>query len=263
VREVTRRPGAALIFLNPLGRRSAKMALHRKESRVNPYILLVCAALAGTGLAVQAMPPAQPSSVTGEVLEVRDVPSYTYMRLKTKEGEVWAAVSTAPVRKGARVTLDNPMVMENFESKALGKKFDRIVFASLADPGAKSGRTAPAPHGTPPAPAAPVGKIPKATGPGAKTVAEVVAGRASLENKPVTIRGQVVKFNAGILGKNWVHLQDGSGSAAGGTHDILLTTTDTTAVGDVVNATGTVRTNVDLGSGYTYAVLVEEARIRK
>ena len=209
---------------------------------MNPCTLLVAAALAGAGFGVQAMPSAQSSPVTGEVLEIRDVPSYTYMRLKTKEGEVWAAVSTAPVKKGARVTLVNPKVMENFESKALGKKFDRIVFASLA---------------------APAAKVAKATGPGAKTVAEVVSGRTALENKPVTIRGQVVKFNAGILGKNWVHLQDGSGSAADGTHDILLTTTDTTAVGDIVNATGTVRTNVDLGSGYTYAVLVEEARIRK
>jgi hypothetical protein len=90
-----------------------------------------------------------------------------------------------------------------------------------------------------------------------------VAGRAALKDKTVTIRGQVVKVNSGILGKNWVHLQDGSGSAASGTNDILVTTTDTAAVGDVINASGTVRTDVNVGPGYAYAVLVDDAKIRK
>jgi len=67
----------------------------------------------------------------------------------------------------------------------------------------------------------------------------------------------------GVLGKNWVHLQDGSGSADKGTHDIVVTTTDEAAIGQVVNASGTVRTDVDIGSGYKYAVLVEEAKLRK
>ena len=41
--------------------------------------------------------------ITGEVLEVKDVESYTYLRLKTKDGETWAAVGTAPVKVGARI----------------------------------------------------------------------------------------------------------------------------------------------------------------
>ena len=127
------------------------------------------------------------------------------------------------------------------------------------DPNAK-----PSPrHGSAPAPAKPVGKIAKATGADAKTVAEVVKGKAALNGKTVTIRGQVVKASTGILGKNWIHLQDGSGSSANATHDIVVTTTDTVAVGDVINANGTVRTDLDLGSGYKYAVLVEGAKIRK
>ena len=36
------------------------------------------------------------------MLEVKDVESYTYLRLKTKDGETWAAVSKAPVKKGSR-----------------------------------------------------------------------------------------------------------------------------------------------------------------
>ena len=108
-----------------------------------------------------------------------------------------------------------------------------------------------------------IGKIEKATGPEGRTVAEVVTNRAALKDKTVTIRGQVVKVNSGILGKNWVHLQDGSGSAKDGTHDILVTTLDTPAVGEVVNARGTVRNDVSLGQGYAYAVLVDNAKVGK
>jgi len=38
---------------------------------------------------------------------------------------------------------------------------------------------------------------------------------------------------------------------------------DTAAVGDIVNVKGTVRTDVNLGAGYAYAVLIEDAALRK
>ena len=106
-------------------------------------------------------------------------------------------------------------------------------------------------------------KVPKAEGPDARTVAEVVGGKAALKGKTVLVRGKVVKYNPGILGKNWVHLRDGSGSAANKTNDILVTSKEETRVGDVVQARGVVRTDVDLGSGYVYAVMIEEATLRK
>jgi hypothetical protein len=65
------------------------------------------------------------------------------------------------------------------------------------------------------------------------------------------------------MGKNWLHLQDGSGKAQDGSNDLLVTSQDLAAVGDVVTARGTVRTDVSFGAGYAYAVLVEEAAVRK
>ena len=220
--------------------------------------LVAAAVLASLGLSAQAMPSMQGTALRGEVLEVLSVPTYTYMRLKTKDGETWAAVQKAAVKKGDQVTLVNLQTMERFESKTLNRKFDKILFASLAPDGKP-----PAGHGAAPVPVKPVAKIERAKAADAKTVAEVVAGPKALNGKTVTIRGQVVKLSSGIMGKNWIHLQDGSGSAAKGTHDIVVTTKDTTAVGDVINARGTVRTDVNLGSGYVYAVLVEDAKIRK
>ena len=93
-------------------------------------------------------------------------------------------------------------------------------------------------------------KVPKATGPDARTVAEIVTKGAELKDKTVVVRGKVVKYTPGVMGKNWIHLRDGSGSAADGTNDVLVTTKDETKIGDVVLARGTVRTDVNLGSGY-------------
>lgn len=122
---------------------------------------------------------------------------------------------------------------------------------------------AEAQHAAGPVASVNVGKIEKSSAKDGKTVAEVVANKSALKDKNVTIRGQVVKVSHGIMGKNWVHLQDGSGAADKGTNDIVITTKDEAAVGQVVNASGIVRTDVDIGSGYKYAVLVEEAKLRK
>ena len=82
-----------------------------------------------------------------------------------------------------------------------------------------------------------------------------------LANRVVSVRGTVVKYNAAVMGKNWIHLQDGSGDPARGTHDITVTALDAVTVGATVTITGTVRVNRDVGAGYTYAVLVEDAKV--
>jgi DNA/RNA endonuclease YhcR with UshA esterase domain len=201
----------------------------------------------------------QAASVKGEVLEVKDVESYTYLRLKTKDGETWAAVTKAPVKKGAQVTIENPMVMSNFESKSLKKTFDKIVFGTLG--GAGGGMAASAVVAK--APDVADAKVPKASGPDARTVAEIVTKRANLKDKTVLVRGKVVKYNEAVMGKNWVHLRDGSGSAADNSNDVLVTTKDQTKVGDVVTAKGVVHLDKDFGAGYTYKVLVEDAALQK
>ena len=226
-------------------------------------MLAVGAAWAMPGMAPAA---AMAEPLKGVVLEVKDTDSYTYLRLKTADGETWAAVGKATVAKGAQVTIENPQVMTNFPSKSLNRTFDKIVFGSLAGAGGGApagGGVASMHSGKPQAVDAANVKVAKATGPEAKTVAEIVNGRTALKDKAVVVRGKVVKFTAGVMGKNWVHLRDGTGSAADNTNDVLVTTKDETRVGDVVVAKGIVRTDVDLGSGYAYKVLVEEAKLQK
>lgn len=228
---------------------------------MNPVSALVVLLLATAGLTAQAAPSPQAASFRGRVLETRSVEGYTYLRLETAEGEIWAAVPTTAAKKGAQVTIGDSTVMRNFQSKTLQKTFDKIVFGQIVEAGAKPAVA----RGTTPLDAAsePTLKVAKATGPDSKTVAEVVMGKATLKDKTVLVRGKVVRISRGILGKNWVHLQDGSGSAADGSNDILVTTKDDAAIGDTVTAKGTVRTDVTVGPGYAYAVLIEDAALSK
>lgn len=247
--------------------------------------LLLSGALLSGAHAASPNPP-----LTGKVLEVKTVDMYTYVRLQGSAGEVWAAVTAAPIKVGSEITIVNPMMMHNFESKALKRTFDRIVFGNVGTPGAAPGPSAAAPGaaaspqagtaaggmaGNPHAGAGAGGagpqagtniadvKVPRAMGANARTVAEVVGKRVELKGKTVAVRGKVVKFSAQIMGRNWVHLRDGTGSAADGSNDIIVTTKDIAAVGDVVTAEGVVRNDVDLGSGYAYSVLVETATLKK
>jgi hypothetical protein len=161
------------------------------------------------------------------------------------------------------------MLMTNFQSKALNRTFDQIVFGSAvsvegqaAGPSKAQMTAAHKNAGAQTAPV-PVAKVTKAAGPSGRTVAEVYAQKSQLSGKKVDVRGTVVKFNSGILDRNWVHLRDGSGAAAGGTNDLLVTTTQTAKVGDVLVVTGVVKTNVNYGSGYAYPIVLEGATLKK
>jgi hypothetical protein len=217
---------------------------------------------------------AQQVGIAGNVLETLDVPNYTYVRMETSAGEAWAAIPQTRLEIGAPVVIVNPQVMSGFESKALGRTFDTIYFGTLEGQGAPSpmamGGTNP--HGatqgakgrmaSPGVPDAQPIEVAKAEGAMGRTIAELHAQKGELSGKTVALRGQVVKYNAGIMGRNWIHLQDGTGDASTGTHDVAVTTSGTAAIGEVILVEGTVAIDKDFGAGYRYAVIVEEASVK-
>jgi hypothetical protein len=230
---------------------------HRAQTMKNLLLALAaCGTFASASALAETTPPA-PVPLAGEVLEVLDGGAFTYLRLKTADGETWAAVKRAAIAPGARVVLDDPLPMQNFESKALQRRFDVLVFGTLAD---AAGRATPVAPASPALPGPQTPRTAKAEGPDARTVAEIHAERLALKDHPVVVRAKVVKVNAGVMGRNWIHLRDGSGSPADGSDDVVATSSEEPNVGDVVVAKGTVRTDLDFGSGYAYRVLVEDAK---
>jgi hypothetical protein len=225
--------------------------------------------------AVQAAPAVQASagaaaaqgveSVTGEVVETMDASTYTYLRVKTDKGDIWAATATTPLKVGDRVTVPLESEMRQFHSATLNRDFPLIYFVTQIG---KDGQPAPPPlavgHGSGggSSSSATVAVKAMAPPPGGSSIADVWARRAALAGKTVTINGTVVKFNGGILGRNWVHIQDGSGQASDGTHDITVTTDAPVKLGDVVTVTGKVAVDKDFGAGYAYKVMVEDAKVK-
>ena len=94
-----------------------------------------------------------------------------------------------------------------------------------------------------------------------RTVAAVHQEMAALSGNTVKVEGKVVKVNNGIMGRNFVHVRDGSGDQ--NTNNLIVTTKDTVVVGDEVVVTGLVKLDRDFGSGYVYPLLVEEATVTK
>lgn len=92
-----------------------------------------------------------------------------------------------------------------------------------------------------------------------KSVAAINQNSATLAGKTISVQGKVVKVNNGIMGRNFVHVQDGTGDAK--TNNLIFTSKQTAAVGDQVAASGVVVLNRDFGSGYMYPLLIEEATI--
>jgi hypothetical protein len=112
-----------------------------------------------------------------------------------------------------------------------------------------------------PAPSDPI-KVEKAKGENAYTVSETYEMAGKLDKKSVVVRGKVVKVSRGIMGKNWVHLRDGSGDPGKGSNNLVVTTQDVPKIGDVVTAKGILSKDKDFGSGYKYKVIVEEATVK-
>lgn len=256
--------------------------------------LLVATHLPAADAADAAKAPAAPKAAaktgfSGKVAETTNAASYTYVLVDTGTKKMWAAAPQFTVKVGDTVAVADPMEMKNYHSKTLNRDFDVVFFTgnisvnnkapvAVASTPPTGADAAQLPLGHPPIggkaanPSMPVGhpdiataaktpvdfsKIKKAQG--GKSVAEIYAGKAKLNGQETSVRGKVVKYNEMIMGKNWVHIQDGTGAV--GSNDLLVTTTTKVKVGDTVLVTGKVATDKDFGANYKYAIMIEDAKI--
>ncbi|MCP4612012.1 MAG: hypothetical protein GY845_25200 [Planctomycetes bacterium] len=194
------------------------------------------------------------------VQEVIQASGYTYLKVKENDSEFWIAVTKREIEAGATFSFADALEMKNFTSKELQRTFETIYFVSKVSDnepllsGSKQSEVNP--HRTKPT----MGKkeISIETVEGGISIGELFSNRDSYANKTVLIKGQVTKVNRAIMGKNWVHLQDGTSGS--GKFDLTITTQDEVSVGDVVTFKGLIVLNKDFGSGYAYDVLMEEAK---
>ncbi|MFA6597926.1 MAG: GW dipeptide domain-containing protein [Ignavibacteriaceae bacterium] len=196
-----------------------------------------------------------------KVLEHMNASNYTYLRVEENDKEYWMAVPQLPVENDEIVYYSKSMEMKNFHSETLKKDFPSILFVQDIS------KTIASPNGQ-----SPMGENPHVKGitlqkeeisiqPAAngKTVAQILGQRETLDGKSVIVKGKVTKYNEGILDRNWIHIQDGTN--ANGEFDLLVTSKDVAQVGNIITAKGKVVLNKDFGAGYSYKILIEDAKI--
>jgi hypothetical protein len=275
---------ALAVALIACGKSDSDSAKENKAAVVAPAGQTAPAGKEGAQPAEAGKEAASPAAaLKGKVAETMDASGYTYVRLDDGSGkEIWAAVPKADLKVGEEVTLQGGSVMENFNSKTLNKTFEKIIFATgvsrgddkvVAAPGGqaagsfdaavkKEGADASGGSAGNVVPFADL-KVEKASGPDGHAVSEVFEKGATLDKQKVAVKGQVVKVSKNIMGKNWLHVQDGTGDPNKNTHDLVITTMDVAEKGDIVTVEGAAVANKDFGSGYKYDIMVEDAKVTK
>ena len=261
---------------------------------------LFSTAISTGNAAEQAIPPNHPkidlptqstthessNQLSGKVLESMNSGGYSYINLEKKSGgKVWIAVPETKITVGEQMSFKEGLVMTNFQSKTLKRSFDSIIFSNgiITQSKAEVAKTPPKNLAVPPistsedpnnkkkqaisSKSAVASKekisVAKAKGPNAYTVEEVFKKSAKLNTSKISVHGKVVKASTGIMKRTWLHIQDGTGSQAKGTHNLVCTTTGTANVGDTITVKGTLAKDRDFGSGYRYKVILEDAVITK
>ena len=235
-----------------------------------PMLCRLTLLLALAAAPIQAAPDAA-GAISGKVVETMNAASYTYVLIDTGAKKSWVAAPQFAVKVGDTAAIADAMPMKNYQSKTLNRTFDVVYFTgNISVNGAPAAPSTAAPIAAPSTAALPPGQrtMPAKTAPdltgikraeNGQTVAEVITGKTKFAGRPIAIRARVVKYNAQILGKNWLHIRDGSG--APGTNDLTVTTTATAKVGDLVLVTGKLGTDRDFGSGYKYPLIIEDATV--
>ena len=203
----------------------------------------------------------------GKVITTMDSGRYTYIQFEEKGKRSWVACPKTTVHVDDMIEFARGLPMKDFHSKTLNRTFASILFVSyikVEGSAATPGKPAALPKGH-----IPIGeRVPReiTVKPGSikkaedgYTVMECYSMKDSLEGKIVRVRGKVVKFIPRIMGRNWLHIQDGTGKQ--GSDDLTVTSTDTANPGDVVLVSGKIAYNKDFGAGYLYPVIIEDASI--
>ncbi|MBE0640952.1 MAG: hypothetical protein IH599_02885 [Bacteroidales bacterium] len=208
-----------------------------------------------------------PNNVEITAKEVLQAQQYTYVLADNGDSTYWLAIPSAEIEVVKTYYHAPGMLMMNFESKDLGRTFDRVWFMNALNEQPVAAEAAAPPHGMPESGTMTGAKVKTEAAAvsvkpaeGGVTVAEIFANSEKYAGKKVVIRAQIIKVNNEIMDRNWIHLQDGT--AHGDKYDLVLTTAEIHEVGAVVTFEGVVAVNKDFGAGYVYEVILEEGKAR-
>jgi len=193
--------------------------------------------------------------------EILPTANYTYLNVTEGEKTFWIAVSSTDAKIGETYFYVGGLFKNNFESKALNRVFDELYLV---------GNLVSSNHGEQPGAvtannsevnelAAKSEKINIIRQKGSIKISEIVNNPKKYEGQTVQVDGECTKINLGIMGKNWIHLKDGSQDD----FDLVITSDALVDIGSVVTIKAEVVLNKDFGAGYKYDLILENGSIVK
>lgn len=194
-----------------------------------------------------------------KVEEILNTEKYTYMRVIEEGAEKWIAIPKNEINVGETYYYSGGLLKRNFYSREYDRTFETIYLVSkIWQKRAKSSSALEEALSKTKVGASldiKVGKIKPVAG--AISIAELFNNKEKYGNQTVKITGKCVKVNPKIMGRNWIHLQDGSEDGL----DLTITTQQDIPLGAVLTLEGTIALDKDFGAGYRYDIIMEEASI--
>lgn len=230
------------------------------KKRYSCIISVIVALMIANTIVAQSAQEPTPKVHRVILREIIQTTKYTYLNVMEDTAYQWLAVPSIEFSIGDTLYYQGGMVMPDFKSKELNRTFNKVIFleiVSKTEEGTKKTSKTTPEHNAKPKQSKLDIKVDPA--PGGITVAELFANKEQYSGKTIKIRAQVVRFKSGILGKNWIHLQDGT--ASGDKFDLTATIGSNVAVGDIITVESKVTLNKDFGSGYFFDVILEDATI--
>jgi hypothetical protein len=199
------------------------------------------------------------------VKEVLQTKNYTYLHGSVNDTDKWLAIPSIDAHAGEVYYYSGGMLMPDFESKELKRKFPAVIFLGSVtkDPDNTSTINLDYDSTKGPYKRKVVEEVKKEikinSEAGCISIENLLAKIDSFTNKTVKIKGQVTKYTPKIMNKNWIHLQDGT--AYKGKFEVVATTNSIVKIGQTIILEGKITRNKDFGYGYFFEVILEDAKI--
>jgi hypothetical protein len=185
------------------------------------------------------------------VLEVLQASNYVYLYVSEGDEEYWLATSKTEVKEGETVYFEGGFLQTNFESKEHHRTFDELYLVNSISKNTpsktSSGRSESQSSGS--------SRVVDVSG--SVKIADLVSDPKKYSGQTIQISGECVKINSNIMGRNWIHIKDGSKDD----YDLVITSDIVVPQGQLITMTGTVALDKDFGASYKYDIIIEDGKL--
>jgi len=176
---------------------------------------------------------------------------YLYLLVQENNDEFWIAVRKMEINIGETYFYYGGLLKTNFKSNEYDKVFDKIYLVTSLVKSDHGNHINEKKLDIKDIKIAKTKSIPEIKG--SIKISELVRNQKELEGKTVQISGICSKTNPNIMGRNWIHVKDGSLDD----YDLVITSSTYVKEGTQITIKGVVALNKDFGAGYMYKLILE------